>query len=138
MQSRKNSSPVVDTSTAGGGGARHKWKAAACWRKLRGRRSLLSRHGFVVRYADDRFAISTTSSSAHHCILPMYAMSTLCLASSQTPAQQYISIRSSSDRFRGGVFLAKSPGKLVSTVLVRQRNETDISGPSPRNSARIR
>lgn len=26
MQSRKNSSPVVDTSTAGGGGARHNEK----------------------------------------------------------------------------------------------------------------
>jgi hypothetical protein len=43
---------------------------------------LPSQHGFVFHFADDRFAASTTPSSAHRCILPMYATRISCLTSS--------------------------------------------------------
>ena len=60
-----------------------------------------------------------------------------CVCSSITPVRLYISKRSYSDTLCPAVLLAKSPGRLTATLLVKERNKTDLSGPSTRKTARI-
>lgn len=62
-------------------------------------------------------------------VIPMRTTRTSRLRTSLTPVKLYILIRSSSNTSYGAALVAKSPDRLAATRLVRERNETDLSGP---------